>query len=109
MMMGYFGTIGSIALILDVCLVLLSLWISRVAIRGIGGLIGSAINYMALGIVILGFAHMLATLVHIYFHDFDAIYGGLFHRGVVLIGFLFLGFGFKKIDNVSKQMRTGGV
>ena len=105
--MDYMGALGPVALVLDLTLVALSIWMAMVAKKGIGGLIGSAINWMALGIIILGIAHFVATLESMYMPAFDAVYGKVFHRVFVLAGFLLLGYGFKKIDNVSNQMKAG--
>jgi uncharacterized membrane protein len=105
--MSYVGFLGPLALLLDLTMVGLSIWMAMVAKRSIGGLIGSAINWLAFGIILLGFAHIIATLMDMFVPSFVAVYGDVFHRVLVLLGFILLGYGFKQIDNVSKQMRGG--
>lgn len=105
--MGTSGGLGAVAQFLDLILVALSIWMAMVAKKGIGGLIGSAINWMALGIIILGFAHYVSTLMSIFLPGFDGAFGGVFHRFLVLIGFLLLGYGFLKIDKVATTMKPG--
>ena len=107
--MEYAGAMGSISLILDLIMVALSIWMAMVAKKGIGGLIGSAMNWMALGIILLGITHFVATLMTMYMPGFTEAYGEVFHRVLVLLGFLLLGYGFMKIDKVSSQMKPGAM
>jgi|GEM_PF-1072325 len=107
--MDYFGSHGPIVQVLDLALVALSIWMAVIAKKGMGGVIGSAINWMALGIIILGFAHYISTLMSTYIVNFDEIYGEVFHHSLVLVGFLLLGYGFMKIDKVANTMRPGYV
>jgi hypothetical protein len=91
-------------LALDIILILFSVWMVRVAIRSIGGLVGSAISTMSFGIIILGFAHVLETIMFRY-APLTADVQEFIHRLVILAAFILLGYGFTKIQDVSRQMK----
>lgn len=80
-------------IILDVVLILASLWMVFM-IRGIGGVVGRTLTFIVIGAVILGIAHLLATLTAGIFAPYD----GTMHRVVVLVGFIFLAFGFRQLS-----------
>ena len=89
--------LSTVNVVMDIILVLASLWMVWV-VRGIGGIVGSALTLIVLGAIILGFAHVIATLGSAQFLDlFDPTLNNFIHRIVVLIGFIVLVFGFRRI------------
>lgn len=82
----------TINIILDVVLVLASLWMVY-TVRGIGGIVGRTLTFIVIGAVILGAAHLLATFTTGAFAPYD----GSVHRAVVLVGFFFLVVGFQQL------------
>jgi hypothetical protein len=80
-------------IILDVVLVLAGIFMVYSA-RGIGGTVGRTLTYIVVGALITGFAHALATWTPA---DMFAPYNGSAHRIVVLVGFLFLVYGFHQL------------
>jgi hypothetical protein len=88
---------------LDIILILFSVWMVRVAVKSIGGLVGSAISTMAFGIIILGFAHILETIMFRY-APLTTDVQEFIHRIVILAAFVLLGYGFMKIQDVTRQM-----
>lgn len=83
---------GTINLILDVILVLASLWMVFM-IRGVGGIVGRTLTYIVIGAVILGAAHLQATFTADLFHQHNQT----IHRVVVLVGFVFMALGFREL------------
>lgn len=82
-------------LILDIILIVASVWMV-LEVRGIGGVMGRTLTYIVIGTVILGVAHLQATLTA----DAFGANNGLIHRGVVLIGFIVLVVGFRQLRDV---------
>jgi len=80
--------------ILDIILILASLWMVW-EVRGIGGIMGRTLTFIVIGAVILGFAHLQATLTAGVFE-----YNTTIHRAVVLLGFIFLVVGFRQLRAV---------
>ena len=99
-------SIININLILDIIITILSIWIAIVAVKGIGGLVGSAINTIAVAILILCIAFISKALLF-RLTDLDGSTQELIHRCIVLAGFLFMGYGFQKIQNITRQMSGG--
>ena len=99
-------SIVNINLILDIIITALSVWIAVVAVKGIGGLIGSAINTIGVAILILCIAFISKALLF-RLTGLDASTQELIHRCIVLSGFLFMGYGFQKIQNITRQMSGG--
>ena len=64
------------------------------SVRGVGGVVGKTLSWIVVGTVILGVAHLLATLTGSLF----APWGGSVHRVVVLVGFLLVVMGFRQIS-----------
>lgn len=87
-----FNAVTTINIVLDVILILASIWMVF-AIRGIGGIVGQTLTYIVIGAVILGIAHLVATFTGSLF----GAYGGTVHRVVVLVGFVFLAWGFRQL------------
>jgi hypothetical protein len=83
---------STVNLILDVVLVVASIWMIWY-VRGIGGIVGRTLNLIVIGAIILGVAHLLSTLTK------DAVgpADSTVHRGVVLLGFVFLVIGFRQL------------
>lgn len=85
---------GTVNVILDIILVVASLWM-LMTIRGIGGIMGKTLTFIVIGAVILGAAHLMATLTGPIVND--GALNNVIHRIVVLIGFVFLAFGFRQL------------
>lgn len=85
---------GAVNVILDIILVVASLWM-LMTIRGIGGIMGKTLTFIVIGAVILGAAHLLATLTGPVVNNGPL--NNVIHRVVVLIGFVFLAFGFRQL------------
>lgn len=83
---------STINLILDIVLVLASLWMVY-TVRGIGGIVGRTLTYIVVGAVILGVAHLQATFTA----DLFTTHNQTIHRVVVLAGFVFLVIGFRQL------------
>jgi hypothetical protein len=79
-------------IVLDLILIAASVWMI-LAVRGIGGMVGRTLNFIVIGTVILGVAHLQATLTA----DMFGSANGTIHRVVVLVGFIFVAFGFRQI------------
>ena len=101
-------SIININIILDIIITALSVWIAIVAVKGIGGLVGSAINTIAVAILILCIAFISKALLF-RLTDLDSLNQELIHRLIVLVGFMFMGYGFQKIQNITKHMTGGNV
>lgn len=87
---------GTINLILDVILVLASIWMIF-TIRGVGGVVGRTLTFIVIGTVILGAAHLQTTLTSDWFVFNGTDYDNTIHRLVVLVGFIFLVIGFRQL------------
>ena len=86
----------TINVILDLVLIAASVWMIF-SVRGIGGIVGKTLNWIVIGAIILGIAHLQATLTASLFGAAN----GTIHRVVVLVGFVVLVFGFRQL----KEMR----
>jgi hypothetical protein len=82
-------------LVLDFILVAASIWMVA-TVSGLGGIVGRTLSLITIGAVILGLAHLLATLMH-RFVPMESSLEGLIHRLVVLAGFVILVIGFSRI------------
>ncbi len=91
------STVDIINIVLDIVLVLVSLWMVYY-VRGIGGVVGRTLTFITIGIVILGAAHLLATLTG----DLLAQWDGPIHRVVVLVGFIVLVVGFRQMQTMRR-------
>ncbi len=85
---------STINVILDVILIIASVWM-LMTIRGIGGLMGRTLTFIVIGAVILGAAHLIATLTGPIVGD--AALNNVIHRVIVLVGFVFLALGFRQL------------
>lgn len=86
---------GTFNIILDFILIAASVWMVF-AVRGLGGLVGRSLTMIVLGAVVLGIAHLVATLTGRYL-PWDSTFNGFVHRLVVLVGFVLVTLGFLRI------------
>jgi hypothetical protein len=94
------NTINIINVVLDFVLVAASVWMILAA-RGVGGIFGKTMNLIVIGAIVLGVAHLLATIGT----SVLQIPGGpnqLIHRLIVLAGFVFLVFGFRQLAEIKR-------
>jgi hypothetical protein len=89
----------TVNIILDLVLVTASVWMIY-TIRGIGGVVGKTLNWIVVGAVILGFAHLFATLTDGEVDWPGDLTGGTVHRIVVLVGFVVLAWGFRQLTAI---------
>jgi hypothetical protein len=82
-------------LVLDIILVGASIWMVA-TVSGLGGIVGRTLSLITVGAVVLGLAHLLATLMH-RFMPMESSLEGFIHRLVVLAGFVLLVLGFGRI------------
>ena len=84
--------------VMDIILIVASIWMIF-SVRGLGGIVGKTLNLIVIGTIILGVAHLQATLT-------AGIFGGansFVHRVFVLIGFIFLVIGFRQITEMKRD------
>lgn len=81
--------------IMDFVLVAAAIWMVLV-VRGVGGVMGRTLTLIVIGAIILGFAHLIATLMAPVFND--AVLNNFVHRVIVLVGFLLLVAGFRQVS-----------
>lgn len=82
--------------LLDIVLIVISVWMIYV-IRGFGGLVGRSFALIAWGCIFLGLAHLTETLLFEVLQMDVAMIESI-HRVQVVLGFIFLILGFKKIS-----------
>ena len=82
----------SINLVLDIILILAAIWMIY-SIRELGGVVGQGLTLVTIGTLILGIAHLEATLLADILHELNSTV----HRIVVLVGFVLVIFGFRRI------------
>ncbi len=87
-------------LIMDFVLVAASIWMVLEA-RGIGGIVGTSINRIVIGAIILGFAHLIAT-VGTTVLQIEGPLNQFIHRLIVLAGFVLLVAGFRKMAEIKR-------
>ncbi len=101
------STFNSFNTVLDIVLVLASIWMVF-AVRGIGGIVGKTLNLVVIGAIVLGIAHLVATLFLPVLNSinnnpaFNGALNNFIHRLVVLLGFVFLIFGFRQMAQLNK-------
>jgi hypothetical protein len=94
------ATLGNINVIFDFVLVAASIWMI-IAVRGVGGLFGRTLNWIVAGAIILGIAHLLATLGTRVL-GIEGNLNNLIHRIIVLVGFVVLVVGFRQLQELKK-------
>ena len=87
-------------LILDFILVAASIWMV-VEARGLGGIVGTSMNRIVAGAIVLGFAHLIATF-GTGILKIDGPTNNLIHRIIVLVGFILLVAGFRKMAEIKR-------
>ena len=87
--------------ILDFVLIVAAIWMV-IVVRGLGGVIGKGLNWITIGALILGIAHLLDTLLRGITLGWDAPTYSFAHRIVVLAGFVVLIYGFQKIQAIKR-------
>jgi hypothetical protein len=88
-------SISDLNIVLDIVLIVASLWMVM-TVRGIGGIVGKTLTFIVIGAVILGVAHLLATLTA----DPFGRWNQTVHRVVVLVGFVFLVYGLRQLKTI---------
>ena len=91
---------ATINLVMDFVLVAASIWMV-VEARGIGGIVGTSMNRIVMGAIVLGFAHLIATFGVSVLH-LDGALNNFIHRLIVLLGFVLLVAGFRKIAEIKR-------
>lgn len=91
---------STLNIVLDFVLVVAALWMIFAA-RGIGGLVGQTLNYIVIGAIILGVAHLIATFAANIL-NWSPEFNNFTHRLIVLAGFVLLAFGFRKIAELKR-------
>lgn len=81
--------------ILDIILILAAIWMIFV-VRGLGGIVGRTLNLIVAGTLVLGFAHLAATIGSRVL-DLDGGLNSFIHRLIVLAGFVLVVLGFRQI------------
>jgi len=94
------NTISTFNVILDFVLVAASIWMILAA-RGVGGIVGRTMNLIVVGAIVLGIAHLLAT-VGTQVLKIDGGTNQLIHRVIVLAGFVFMVFGFRQLSEIKR-------
>lgn len=82
----------------DLVLIATSFWMLR-TLRGVGGVFGTALAVIVIGVIFLGFAHLIETVLFV-FLKMDTDLNEFIHRLLVFTGFLGLIIGFKKIKRI---------
>src|SRR5258708_18120180 len=88
--------------VFDVILIVAAIWMV-IVVRGLGGIIGRGLNWITIGALILGIAHLLDTLLRLVkITDWDTPSYGFVHRIVVLARFVALIVRFQQIQTIKK-------
>jgi hypothetical protein len=87
--------------VFDVILILAAIWMV-IVVRGLGGIIGRGLNWITIGALVLGIAHLLDTLLRAVPLGWDGPTYSFVHRIVVLAGFVVLIVGFQQIQTIKK-------
>jgi hypothetical protein len=85
--------------VLDIVLIIAAIWMV-IVVRGLGGVIGKGLNWITIGALVLGIAHLLDTLIRAIGLGWDAPTYSFAHRIVVLAGFVVLIVGFQQIQRI---------
>jgi hypothetical protein len=94
-------TISTLNIIMDFVLVGAAIWMI-IAVRGVGGIFGRTLSLIVVGAIILGIAHLLATLGGPLLLNLPGPENNFIHRLIVLAGFVFLVFGFRNLSEIKK-------
>jgi hypothetical protein len=91
---------ATLNIILDIVLVVASIWMI-LAIRGVGGVFGRTLSLIVVGAIILGIAHIAAT-IGANLLGIPGPQNNFIHRLLVLAGFVFLVYGFRQLSELKK-------
>ena len=86
-------------LILDFVLIGASIWM-LFSVRGLGGIVGRTLYLITVGVIILGFAHLIATLAGSLL-GWDGTFNNFIHRLIVLLGFVLVAVGFRQMQQLT--------
>lgn len=92
--------VNTLNALMDFILVAASIWMV-VEVRGIGGIVGSSMNRIVIGALILGFAHLIATFGTSVL-KIDGPTNQFIHRLIVLVGFVVMVAGFRKMAELKR-------
>ncbi len=93
---------ATVNLVLDFVLVATAIWMV-IVVRGLGGIIGRGLNWITVGALVLGLAHLLDTGMRAAITTgLDAPTFSFIHRIVVLVGFIVLIIGFLQIRTIKQ-------
>ena len=84
-----------IPLLLDILLVVIAI-IAYGARPRVGGQLARGLRILLIGVMILGFAHLIETALFLLF-NLDTAVNEIVHRLLVALGFVFIIFGFSTI------------
>ena len=85
-------------IILDFILIGAAAW-AIYAVKDLGGIVGQAFIYIMWGMIFLGLAHISETITFDML-GWHIVSVEIFHRAVVLIGFVFLVLGFRQVQQL---------
>lgn len=86
--------------ILDFVLIFVAIWMIFAARRsGLGGVIGTTLTFITIGALVLGLAHLIETIT-VEQLGWDIVLVELVHRVLILVGFIFLAFGFQGLGKM---------
>jgi hypothetical protein len=85
-----------IALIIDLSLVGISLWMVTI-VRGFGGIVGRTMTTITIGAIVLGLAHISETALDYFVPTLNADLGEVIHRVIVFTGMFLIAWGFRQI------------
>lgn len=95
-------SLSTLSVILDFILVAASIGMVFI-VRGIGGIVGSAMSFIVSGAIVLGIAHLVATFGGAgYLEIFDGPTNQFVHRLIVLLGFVLLSLGFRRMAEIKR-------
>jgi|APDOM4702015191_1054821.scaffolds.fasta_scaffold42163_1 hypothetical protein len=85
----------TLAILLDITLVIAGLAAYRASPK-IGGELAKGLRLLTNGVLILGFAHLVESLMFVYF-DTARPFNEVIHRLIVILGFTFVIVGFNRM------------
>ncbi|MDQ7024170.1 MAG: hypothetical protein Q9P01_02605 [Anaerolineae bacterium] len=94
---------GNLSLVLDIVLVITSVWMVLVVRKAeLGGIMGNTLSLITIGAVLLGLAHMIETAMLDLF-NLSVEFTELSHRLIVLSGFVLLILGFRQFAKLRQD------
>lgn len=95
--------LDKVNMVFDFILIVTSVWMIS-AVKGFGGMLGSAFNLITWGGIILGLAHLVETITFEVLHwEVDNV--EFVHRIIVLAGFVLITVGFQKLSQINKPSK----